>query len=215
MAPTRCSRTCGRSTTSTVNRSIASWPEPSQNPPPSGPQPQRHWDGFVHEASFCFSTITASIMPGRSPRRWRAFAYYPFVGTFFPTNGRPTTSSIALDPALREDDCGLRRRRLHEQARRRRSPRPGRRCPDRSPSTKRRSASTSFSTGGSARHQGTFAAALKAKATRACTSWDGRRAAEGEADPDRTGPLPAATPSPSTKPVPRRRPAGEAARAPR
>ena len=41
-----------------------------------------------------------------TPTGWRSFAYYPFLGTFFPTNGSADDVLIRLDPVLREDGAG-------------------------------------------------------------------------------------------------------------
>ncbi len=64
------------------------------------------WDGFVPDVEFAFDEHGFDHRPDGTPTGWRAFAYYPFVGTFFPTNGSADDVLVRLDPALREDDAG-------------------------------------------------------------------------------------------------------------
>jgi hypothetical protein len=45
---------------------------------------------------------------------WRAFAYYPFEGTFFPTNGSADDVLIRLDPTLQKNAEGIVDRALYE-----------------------------------------------------------------------------------------------------
>src|SRR3984957_2941932 len=64
------------------------------------------WDGFTPDVRFAFDEQGFDHGPDGVPNGWRAFAYYPFVGTFFPTNGSADDVLIRLDPALREDAGG-------------------------------------------------------------------------------------------------------------
>lgn len=64
------------------------------------------WDGFVPDVAFAFDDHGFDHRADGTPTGWRAFAYYPFVGNFFPTNGSADDVLIRLDPALREDDAG-------------------------------------------------------------------------------------------------------------
>jgi len=64
------------------------------------------WDGFVPDVEFAFDDRGFDHRADGTPTGWRAFAYYPFVGTFFPTNGSADDVLIRLDPALREDGAG-------------------------------------------------------------------------------------------------------------
>jgi hypothetical protein len=64
------------------------------------------WDGFVPDAWFRFDDAGFDRAADGSPTGWRAFAYAPFVGTFFPTNGSADDVLIRLDPSLREDESG-------------------------------------------------------------------------------------------------------------
>ncbi len=65
------------------------------------------WDGFVPDVAFAFDDHGFDHRPDGAPTGWRAFAYYPFVGTFFPTNGSADDVLVRLDPALRENDAGV------------------------------------------------------------------------------------------------------------
>jgi hypothetical protein len=61
------------------------------------------WDGYTPDVQYAFDAAGFDHRPDGTPTGWRAFAYYPFVGTFFPTNGSADDVLIRLDPALRED----------------------------------------------------------------------------------------------------------------
>lgn len=62
------------------------------------------WDGYVPDAWFRFDDEGFDIAPDGSPTGWRAFAYYPFLGTFWPTNGSTDDVLIRLAPAFRTTD---------------------------------------------------------------------------------------------------------------
>lgn len=64
------------------------------------------WDGFVPDVQYSFDDRGFDHRKDGTMTGWRAFAYYPFVGTFFPTNGSADDVLIRLDPALREDAAG-------------------------------------------------------------------------------------------------------------
>jgi hypothetical protein len=64
------------------------------------------WDGFIPDVEFRFDDRGFDRGRDGTPTGWRAFAYYPFPGTFFPTNGSADDVLIRLDPALRQDDGG-------------------------------------------------------------------------------------------------------------
>jgi hypothetical protein len=76
--------------------------------PPADWDPNRNgkWDGFVPDVQYKFDDQGFDHLQDGTPTGWRAFAYYPFVGTFFPTNGSADDVLIRLDPALREDIGG-------------------------------------------------------------------------------------------------------------
>jgi len=65
-----------------------------------------HWDGYIPDAWFSFDERGFDHRPDGSLTGWRAFAYYPFLGTFFPTNGSFDDVLVRLDPALRQDKNG-------------------------------------------------------------------------------------------------------------
>jgi hypothetical protein len=65
-----------------------------------------HWDGFVPDVWFRFDDRGFDHRPDGSPSGWRAFAYYPFPGTFFPTNGSADDVLVRLDPVLQQDETG-------------------------------------------------------------------------------------------------------------
>ncbi len=64
------------------------------------------WDGFTPDMWFRFDERGFDHRPDGSLSGWRAFAYYPFPGTFFPTNGSTDDVAIRLDPVLRQDKEG-------------------------------------------------------------------------------------------------------------
>ncbi len=64
------------------------------------------WDGFTPDVRFAFDAQGFDHGSDGALNGWRAFAYYPFVGTFFPTNGSTDDVLIRLDPAMREDAAG-------------------------------------------------------------------------------------------------------------
>jgi hypothetical protein len=66
----------------------------------------KRWDGFVPDVQFHFDEQGFDRRPDGTATGWRAFAYYPFVGTFFPTNGSADDVLIRLDPSLRQDAAG-------------------------------------------------------------------------------------------------------------
>ena len=65
-----------------------------------------HWGGYVPDVWFRFDEHGFDHRLDGSPSGWRAFAYYPFLGTFFPTNGSMDDVLIRLDPVLQQDGNG-------------------------------------------------------------------------------------------------------------
>ncbi|MEZ5561039.1 MAG: hypothetical protein R3E86_21160 [Pseudomonadales bacterium] len=65
-----------------------------------------HWDGFVPDVWFNFDAEGFDRDPEGIPTGWRAFAYYPFPGTFWPTNGSIGDVLIRLGPAFQRDRAG-------------------------------------------------------------------------------------------------------------
>jgi hypothetical protein len=59
------------------------------------------WDGFVPDAWFDFDAQGFDRDPEGHYTGWRAFAYYPFPGTFWPTNGSTDDVLIRLPETFR------------------------------------------------------------------------------------------------------------------
>ena len=74
----------------------------------------REWTGFRPDAWFSFDERGFDRRPDGAPTGWRAFAYYPFLGTFFPTNGSMDDVLIRLDQVLQEDIQGHYNQRIYE-----------------------------------------------------------------------------------------------------
>ena len=64
------------------------------------------WDGYVPDAYFRFDDEGFDLDPEGQPTGWRAFGYYPFVGTFWPTNGSTDDVLIRLDEPFRRNSAG-------------------------------------------------------------------------------------------------------------
>ncbi|MCG8429543.1 MAG: hypothetical protein MI754_19500, partial [Chromatiales bacterium] len=64
------------------------------------------WDGFIPDAYFKFDAEGFDRNPDNEYTGWRAFAYYPFLGTFWPTNGSTDDVLIRLPEAFRTDTNG-------------------------------------------------------------------------------------------------------------
>jgi hypothetical protein len=64
------------------------------------------WDGYRPDVWFRFDDRGFDHLPNGSFSGWRAFAYYPFPGTFFPTNGSTDDVLIRLAPVLQQDAAG-------------------------------------------------------------------------------------------------------------
>lgn len=61
------------------------------------------WDGFVPDTYFNFDQEGFDHAPDGTLTGWRAFAYYPFLGTFWPTNGSTDDVLIRLPSAFRQN----------------------------------------------------------------------------------------------------------------
>jgi hypothetical protein len=72
------------------------------------------WGGFVPDAWFHFDERGFDRAADGSKTGWRAFAYYPLLGTFFPTNGSMDDVLIRLDPVLQQDASGKADPRIYE-----------------------------------------------------------------------------------------------------
>jgi hypothetical protein len=64
------------------------------------------WNGYRPDAYFEFDDQGFDHAPDGQFTGWRAFAYYPFLGTFWPTNGSTDDVLIRLAPALRQNIAG-------------------------------------------------------------------------------------------------------------
>lgn len=64
------------------------------------------WGGYVPDATFRFDERGFDRRDDGSFTGWRAFAYYPFLGTFFPTNGSTDDVLIRLPEVFRNDAEG-------------------------------------------------------------------------------------------------------------
>jgi hypothetical protein len=72
-----------------------------------------HWAGYVPDVWYRFDDAGFDHGSNGAPSGWRAFAYYPFLGTFFPTNGSADDALIRLDPVLQQDVAGRFDRRVY------------------------------------------------------------------------------------------------------
>jgi hypothetical protein len=64
------------------------------------------WDGYYPDCYFNFNEAGFDIDPQGEMTGWRAFAYAPFLGTFWPTNGSTDDVLIRLPEVLRQDTNG-------------------------------------------------------------------------------------------------------------
>lgn len=64
------------------------------------------WGGYRPDAYFNFDGEGFDRGPGQGYTGWRAFAYAPFLGTFWPTNGSTDDVLIRLAPAFRQSEGG-------------------------------------------------------------------------------------------------------------
>ncbi|MBK1649057.1 hypothetical protein CKO36_10695 [Rhabdochromatium marinum] len=64
------------------------------------------WDGFVPDVWFNFDAEGFDLAPDGTPTGWRAFGYYPFLGTFWPTNGSTDDVLIRLAAPFRTNLVG-------------------------------------------------------------------------------------------------------------
>jgi hypothetical protein len=64
------------------------------------------WDGYLPDAYFNFDDEGFDRAPDGRYTGWRAFAYAPFLGTFWPTNGSTDDALIRLAPGFRQAEDG-------------------------------------------------------------------------------------------------------------
>jgi len=72
------------------------------------------WGGYVPDAYFHFDERGFDHAPDGSETGWRTFAYYPFLGTFFPTNGSTDDVLIRLPSEYRTREDGTADRLVYE-----------------------------------------------------------------------------------------------------
>ncbi len=65
------------------------------------------WQGYRPDIYFNFDSAGFDRSPAGDYTGWRAFRYYPFLGTFWPTNGSADDVMIRLDAAFMQDDSGV------------------------------------------------------------------------------------------------------------
>ncbi|WP_200154958.1 hypothetical protein [Chromatium okenii] len=75
-------------------------------PPTWDHQGDGRWDGYRPDAYFHFDNQGFDRDPAGGYTGWRAFAYHPFPGTFWPTNGSTDDVLIRLAAPLRENRTG-------------------------------------------------------------------------------------------------------------
>lgn len=64
------------------------------------------WSGYLPDVYFNFDNEGFDIDPQGKETGWRAFAYAPFLGTFWPTNGSTDDVLIRLAKVFRQDNNG-------------------------------------------------------------------------------------------------------------
>ncbi|QBZ82887.1 hypothetical protein GHNINEIG_00926 [Hydrogenovibrio crunogenus] len=67
----------------------------------------KRWDGYVPDCFFNFDSEGFDVTPQGHDSGWRAFAYSPFLGTFWPTNGSADDVLIRLPESMRQTEAGL------------------------------------------------------------------------------------------------------------
>ena len=65
-----------------------------------------HWSGYTPDIGFDFDADGSDRGPGGGRTGWRAFAYAPLPGAFWPTNGSADDVAIRLPEAFREKADG-------------------------------------------------------------------------------------------------------------
>lgn len=67
----------------------------------------RQWDGYIPDCHFNFDNQGFDRDAQGALTGWRAFGYYPFLGTFWPTNGSTDDVLIRLDTPFQENENGV------------------------------------------------------------------------------------------------------------
>ncbi len=78
------------------------------SPPPKAwdIQDDGQWTGFIPDARFRFDAAGFDRLQDGGYTGWRAYAYYPLPGTFWPTNGSMGDAFIRLPEAFRHNEAG-------------------------------------------------------------------------------------------------------------
>jgi len=61
------------------------------------------WNGYIPDCNYNFNEKGFDILPNGKPSGWVSFAYMPFLGTFWPTNGSTDDVLIRLDESMMRD----------------------------------------------------------------------------------------------------------------
>ena len=64
------------------------------------------WSGYTPDCYFSFDDEGFDLAPDGETTGWRAFAYYPFLGTFWPTNGSTDDVLIRLPQSMQQNSKG-------------------------------------------------------------------------------------------------------------
>ncbi len=72
------------------------------------------WNGYTPDCYFNFDNEGFDVAPNQQDSGWRAFAYTPFFGTFWPTNGSTNDVIIRLPEAMRQDTSGNYSRQVYK-----------------------------------------------------------------------------------------------------
>ncbi|HRF56451.1 MAG TPA: hypothetical protein PLV58_03550 [Campylobacterales bacterium] len=67
----------------------------------------KKWNGYVPDCYFSFDEDGFDKDQKGAYTGWRAFAYYPFLGTFWPTNGSTDDVLIRLQDTFQKDEKGV------------------------------------------------------------------------------------------------------------
>ena len=73
----------------------------------------REWKGYRPDCYFNFDDEGFDQDPKGNYTGWRAFRYYPFLGTFWPTNGSTDDVIIRLDPIFTQDENNTFRKEIY------------------------------------------------------------------------------------------------------
>ncbi len=72
------------------------------------------WSGYIPDARFQFDGAGFDRLPNGAYTGWRAYAYYPLPGTFWPTNGSMGDALVRLPEAFRQSESGASDSRIYD-----------------------------------------------------------------------------------------------------